>query len=76
MKSEHSREQSMRSKPSSYESGEQLVTIDKELAKLITDDIITKARIKHLEALIDQCLDSKDEQLFMTLTAEYISLTR
>lgn len=76
MKSEHSREQSMKAKPSSYESGEKLVALDKELAQIMTDEIIVKGRIKELENLIDQSLAKRDKETFMVLTEEYIRLTR
>ncbi len=76
MKSEHSREQSMKAKPSSYDNGEKLVTMDKELAQIVTDEIIVKARIQHLEALIDQSLATRDKDAFMALSEEYRRLTQ
>jgi uncharacterized protein YpiB (UPF0302 family) len=76
MKSEHSREQSMNAMPSSFDSGEKLVSLDKELAQIMTDEIVVKARITQLEGLIDQSLANRNKALFMTLTEEYLRLTR
>jgi hypothetical protein len=42
----------------------------------LTDEIVVKARITQLEGLIDQSLANRDKALFMTLTDEYLRLTR
>ena len=71
MKSERSHEQSL---PENQTTIDKLVSIDKDFAQMVLDSIYIKASKERLLLLIDEALDRRDREAFMTYSEQYRQL--
>ncbi|GGH80830.1 uncharacterized protein YpiB (UPF0302 family) [Pullulanibacillus pueri] len=75
MKSERSREQFL-SESQQSQASDKLVSIDKDYAKMVLDSLYVKSAKEQLLLKIDEALDCRDRETFMTLSEKYRQLMR
>ncbi|TCP27047.1 IDEAL domain-containing protein [Scopulibacillus darangshiensis] len=75
----------MRNEPSYHNNAKSLamlrekqpkVSVTEVYAQMMLDELVLNQRVKQLRVMIDESLDKKDKELFLSLSEEYRQLTR